>query len=260
MQELDIGHFSILFIDKEEKKIAASQAVPTSAPAYNEVNTGNTSTSVTATEQNSALSSVTNEEEKTEDVTSKQTTAIQKELLTKQPKDSTATSVPVLINDEQIMPVEKEEKESVVVREQKKSEPVITEAPTEEKKTLRDKIFGMFRKKSKDEKNEASPVEEKNHVHKQANLAEYLSIRFSIPTNAMMGIRGAKLTLTNKSSETIVKATIVVIYYNDNNELLDKKMVSFARLEAGKSLTIPILDHATATHLDYNIISVAGEN
>jgi hypothetical protein len=75
----------------------------------------------------------------------------------------------------------------------------------------------------------------------------------------MMGIHGAKATLVNRSSETITKASVEVQYYNDDNELLQKKTISFGKIEAKGSQTIAIPDHPSATKVDYSVISVTGK-
>lgn len=74
----------------------------------------------------------------------------------------------------------------------------------------------------------------------------------------MMGIKGAKLSLTNRSSETVAKAVVEVSYYNEENELLQTKTVTVSNIGAGKTGAVTIPDHSFADHLDYKIISVTG--
>ncbi|MDB5207758.1 MAG: hypothetical protein JWR72_2833 [Flavisolibacter sp.] len=74
----------------------------------------------------------------------------------------------------------------------------------------------------------------------------------------MMGIKGAKASLTNRSTEAIAKATVEVQYYNEDNELLQTKTVSFSNIGAKKTATVSIPDHSFADHLDYKIVSVQG--
>ncbi|RYZ25538.1 MAG: hypothetical protein EOO10_18015 [Chitinophagaceae bacterium] len=164
-------------------------------------------------------------------------------------------------NDYEIVPEIKEESNPVV--EEKKSEPVAVEAPKEKKK-LRDKIADLFKKKPEEKKEEAVPAEEENgerrSVRREAgsNLAQLMTVKFAIPNDWMMGIKGAKATLANRSSETIVKAVVEVIYYNDDNDVLDKKTVSFSNIKSKQTQTISIPDHQTATRLEYNVVSATG--
>jgi len=164
-------------------------------------------------------------------------------------------------NDDEFVPEIKEENNPVI--EEKNSEPVTTEAPKEKKK-LRDKIADLFRKKPEEKKEEAKPAEEENgerrSVRREAgsNLAQLVTVKFAVPNDWMMGIKGAKATLTNRSSEIIVKAVVEVIYYNDDNDVLDKKTVSFANIKSKQAQTISIPDHQTATRLEYNVVSATG--
>jgi hypothetical protein len=145
--------------------------------------------------------------------------------------------------------------ETVAVPEETK------EAPQEKKKKLRDKFFDLFKKKSEEE---SRPVENENgervatRRESSANLAQMMHVRFDIPNDWMMGIKGAKATLVNRSSEKIKTASVEVLYYNDDNELLQKKVVTFGKIDAKESQTISIPDHSSATKVEYNVLSVTG--
>ena len=151
--------------------------------------------------------------------------------------------------------------ESQPAAEAKNAEPVTAEAPKEKKK-LRDKIADLFRKKP--EKEEAKPVEEaggeRRSVRREAgsNLAQMVTVRFEIPNDWMMGIKGAKASLKNNSSETIVKAVVEVVYYNDDGDQLDKRTISFSNIKSKQTQTVSIPDHQTATRLEYNVVSATG--
>ncbi len=114
---------------------------------------------------------------------------------------------------------------------------------------------------------EEKPVEEKrpepkNDISKPesraADLSHNVNVQFSYPANATAGIKDAKLTVSNRGAETIAQLTLVIQYYNSGNELKDEKKVSFGKLEAWKSFTVPLLDHTTANRLAYKIISAKG--
>ena len=138
-------------------------------------------------------------------------------------------------------------------------------APVEKKKKLRDKIFDLFKKKPETPQEETTPAETNSGERtasrrdESANLAQMVHVRFTVPNEWMMGIHGAKATLVNRSSETVQKATIEVQYFDDDNQLLQKKTVSFEKVGGKASKTIPIPDHPTATKVDYSVVSVSGK-
>ncbi|WP_121353047.1 hypothetical protein [Flavisolibacter nicotianae] len=157
------------------------------------------------------------------------------------------------------------QEEPVTKKEESTAAPAGTTAPQETKKKLRDKILDLFKKKPGEQKSEeAKPADNNNsertatHREAGANLAQMVSIRFDIPNDWMMGIKGAKAILVNRGSEKISKATVEVLYYNDDNELLQKKVINFSKIDGKESQTIAIPDHATATRVDYNVLSVTG--
>jgi hypothetical protein len=141
-----------------------------------------------------------------------------------------------------------------------------TAAPQEKKKKLRDKLFDIFRKKPEDAKQEETQPAETNpgertasRREESADLAQLVHVRFDVPNEWMMGIHGAKATLVNRSSETVQKATVELQYFDDDNKLLQKKIISFDKVGGKGSKTISIPDHPTATKVDYSIVSVAGK-
>ncbi|RYY00306.1 MAG: hypothetical protein EOO53_22260 [Gammaproteobacteria bacterium] len=140
-----------------------------------------------------------------------------------------------------------------------------TEAPKEKKK-LRDKIADLFKKKPAEKKEEAKPVEEESgrreatHRESGSSLAQMVTVRFTIPNEWMMGINGAKATLTNRGGEIITKAVIEVGYYNDDNEVLTRRTINFSNIKSKQSQTVSVPDHQTATRLEYNVISVTGSS
>ena len=90
-------------------------------------------------------------------------------------------------------------------------------------------------------------------------MASLMHVRFDIPNEWMMGIKGAKATLVNRNAETIQKAVVEVQYYDDDNNLLQKRTVSFEKVRGKDSKTISIPDHPTATRVDYSLLSVTGK-
>lgn len=198
--------------------------------------------------------------------TKRTTTAVKQSTVQKQP-ESLATNSPqknaATADKTTTVPVKEE---PVTPQEQTTASPAETAPPQEKKKKLRDKIFDIFRNKPEEPKTgEAQPSETTNgerrstHRESPANLAQMVSVRFTVPNDWMMGVRGAKATLVNRSSQKVDKATVEVLYYNDDNELLQKKIISFSKVDGKESQTIAIPDHPSATRVDYNLISVTGQ-
>jgi hypothetical protein len=133
---------------------------------------------------------------------------------------------------------------------------------TTEKKKIKDKFLGIFKKKPKEDNEQAKPAEEeggeRRSVRREANMAQSVTVRFTVPNDWMMGIKGATATLTNRSNEALVKAVVEVIYYNDDNVVLDKKTVSFNSVKSKQTQTVSIPDHQTATRLEYLVLSATG--
>jgi hypothetical protein len=76
----------------------------------------------------------------------------------------------------------------------------------------------------------------------------------------MLGIKGAKALLTNRSGETLVKAMVEVVYFNDDGDQLDKRTISFSDIKSKQTQTVSVPDHQTATRLEYNVVSATGAN
>ena len=140
----------------------------------------------------------------------------------------------------------------------------VTAKATKEKKKLRDKFLDLFRKKPAEKNEDAKPVEEedgnRNSTRRESgsNLAQMVTVKFTIPNSWMMGIKGAKATLTNRSSEVVAKALVEVVYYNEDNDVVDKRTISFTDIKSKQTKAVAVADHSTATRLEYNVISAVG--
>ena len=156
-------------------------------------------------------------------------------------------------------PVVKEEVKPV---SEDRQETTATEAP--KKKKLRDKIFDIFKKKPDEKPEEAKPAENDNGGRQStrreagSSLTQMVTVRFDIPNSWMMGIKGAKATLTNKSSETVSKAVVEVKYYNDENDLLQTRTIVFTNIKSKSTQTVSVPEHASATRLEYSVLSAVG--
>jgi len=71
----------------------------------------------------------------------------------------------------------------------------------------------------------------------------------------MMGIVNQKVKLTNKSSHTIETAIVEVIYYGEENNVIEKKKLSFSNISPKRSQTLPVPDHRMAMKADYKVVS-----
>src|SRR5205823_10165566 len=126
---------------------------------------------------------------------------------------------------------------------------IITTSP-QKKRTLGERLAGLF---NKGKKAEEKPVEEPQRItpfpgyterksrHRgeasssttgtenssttgMENLADLIQVTSNQPTdNWMLGVHGLKLTVHNKNNETVKTVVVEVRYYNDQNELLEKK-------------------------------------
>ncbi|MDQ3683709.1 MAG: FxLYD domain-containing protein [Bacteroidota bacterium] len=155
-------------------------------------------------------------------------------------------------------------------------EPVVA-APKEKKKTLAEKIDGFFdklgtkkqeRPVSEDQSKTPTDGAERKSTRRNdetktpvevVDFASLIDITANNPDNWMMGVKGLKLTLRNRSNETIKTATVEVRYYNEQNSLLEKKLVYFNNVAPKKSLTVAAPDQRMADHADYRLLSVSNK-
>jgi P pilus assembly chaperone PapD len=140
---------------------------------------------------------------------------------------------------------------------------------------LKERVSELFKKRNPDEAMENSqskPAENKNgertatrrNYNAEANVVVTdVSDQVEIKTNKiadswMMGVKNLKLTLSNRSKLTINSAKVEVLYYSEQNNLLDKKILSFSNIPPGKSQTVPAPDQRLADHIEYKILSANG--
>ena len=154
-------------------------------------------------------------------------------------------------------------------------EEVVAEAPAEKKKTLKERVSELFKKRNPDEATENSqskPAENKNgertatrrNDDAEANVVVTdVSDQVEIKTNKiadswMMGVKNLKLTLSNRSKLTINSAKVEVQYYSEQNPLWVNIVLSFSNISPGKSQTVPAPDQRLADHIEYKILSANG--
>jgi hypothetical protein len=146
------------------------------------------------------------------------------------------------------------------------------QAPAEKKKTLKEKISDLFKKKNEaGTGEETKATENTGNERKATRRAEDdvtpsvtdISDQVEIKTNKisdswMMGVKNVKLTLYNRSNLTLNMAKAEVLYYSDQNTLLEKKIISFANIPPNKSQSLSIPDNRLADHIDYKVTSATG--
>jgi hypothetical protein len=103
----------------------------------------------------------------------------------------------------------------------------------------------------RDEEQSATIVDLSDQVQVRSNQS---------PADWMMGVQGLKLTLCNKSAAQLKNATVEVSYFSEQNDLLQKKTLSFSNIAPQKSQTVSAPDHRLADHVTYNVISATGES
>jgi hypothetical protein len=142
------------------------------------------------------------------------------------------------------------------------------------KKKLGEVIRGIFNKKEKQEEPKEETVMEapKPATNRQATkrnettedeseadnaaLAEMVDVFSNAPDNWMMGVTGLKVTLRNRNNVALQTAAVQVLYYDDNNELLDKKSIYFSNVPAKGRATMPAPDHKFADHVTFKVLAV----
>jgi hypothetical protein len=208
-------------------------------------------------------------------------------------KAQTVSSVPQVQNP---MPVEKttphiHESNSEVntPTPQVKQQP---QQPTEKKKKLGEVLKGIFAKKDRKEEpkiesetpvsqdprpatnrqasrrdedsrpGEANNSNEKSNNSNEVNSAELMQqvdVTSNAPDNWMLGVKNLKITLRNRSNITIQSASVTVSYYDENNQLLEKKLVYFSNIAPKGRATVAAPDSKFADHVDYKLTTIAGK-
>jgi hypothetical protein len=203
-------------------------------------------------------------------------------------KSQTAPSVPSSQNS---MPIEKtnpniHNNNDVVLNEPEVKQQPKETAPEKKKEKFGDMIKSIFSKKDrKDEtKNNQVVVEDpKPANNRQAtrrdaaddnssgnntpasneanavNLTEQIDLTSNAPDSWMMGVKNLKITLRNRSNVTIQTASVLVSYYNENNDLLEKKLVYFNNVAPKSKAVASAPDSKFADHVDYKLASASAK-
>ena len=202
-------------------------------------------------------------------------------------KGQTNSSVPQVQNS---MPVEKTNSNihntnsDVASGEPETKQQSKENIPAEKKKKLGDVIKGIFSKKENKEKpknNETVLEDPKPATNRQAtkrepdntssndspasneistaSLMDQIDLSSNAPENWMMGVKNLKITLRNRSNVTIQAASVSVNYYDENNQLLEKKLVYFSNIAPKAKAMAAAPDHKFADHIDFKLVSVSAK-
>jgi hypothetical protein len=167
---------------------------------------------------------------------------------------------------------------TAVTKEVTKDEEEVAATTPQKKKKLGEKMDGFLdqfkRKKTgttaeeqqkpvsgqEASKRKLSPKEEATtSVPENVNPADFIDVtKKETQDNWMMGVHGLKFTLRNRGNE-VLKTAIEVRYYNEQNELLQKKVLNVANIPPKKSVTVSAPDHRLADHTDYQLLTVSSQ-
>jgi hypothetical protein len=183
-------------------------------------------------------------------------------------KETAKKTTPVLVQNK---PVEQPEEKPVLVPTEEKTEGAVAEAPKQKRKSLKQILGGLFKKNKNEESAQGNPKPADNNNNERnatrrdeetaatIDLADQVDVKMNKAADDwMMGVQDLKLTVYNRSNATLKDAAIEVLYYSDQNDLLQKKTLHFSNIGPKKSQTLPAPDHRLADHVDYKILSASG--
>jgi hypothetical protein len=172
----------------------------------------------------------------------------------------------------QATPTVHTEQKGTALPAEEKNQPVVTEAPKEKKRSLKQLFGGLFKKNKRDEATQETRSADNSDNQRNStqrgeeSIPALVDISDAVDVKAnkdnddwMMGVQGLKLTLYNRSTMTLKNASVEVLYYSEQNNLLQKKLINFSNIPSGKSQVIAAPDHRLADHVDYKILSATGE-
>ena len=92
-----------------------------------------------------------------------------------------------------------------------------------------------------------------------ANLMEQVDITSNAPDNWMMGVKNLKITLRNRSNVTIQTASVLVSYYNENDDLVEKKLIYFSNVAPKSRAIATAPDSKFADHVDFKLTTISAK-
>lgn len=153
--------------------------------------------------------------------------------------------------------------------------------PVEKKRKLREVIKNIFSKKEEPKNNQVvlenpKPANNRQATRRDADdnssnsnpgsneintasLMEQVVLSSNAPDNWMMGVKNLKITLQNRSNVAIQTASVTVNYYDENNQLLEKKLIYFNNVFPKARTTIAAPDHKFADHVDFKLTTISAK-
>lgn len=179
------------------------------------------------------------------------------------------------------------EEKTVVTKEPQIIQPKEETRQPPKKKKLGEVIKGIFTKKDKNEEpknndvvvEDPRPADNRQATRRNENevkenketqeppvtskevsttaLADQIDLSSNAGDNWMLGVKNLKITLRNRSNVTIQTASVQVNYYDENNRLLEKKLVYFSNVAPKAKISIAAPDNKFADHVDYKLVTVS---
>lgn len=146
---------------------------------------------------------------------------------------------------------------SIFTKKDKKEEPqnddVVMEDPKPADNRQAQKRNGSDVKENKEFREPSDDDADDN----SALLASQIEITSNAGDNWMLGVRNLKITIRNRSNVTIQAASVQVNYYDENNRLLEKKLVYFSNVMPKGKATAAAPDNKFADHVDFKLVTVS---
>lgn len=91
-------------------------------------------------------------------------------------------------------------------------------------------------------------------------ISDLVDVSSNAPDSWMMGVTGLKVTVRNRSGAVLQSASVEVLYYDQNNKLLDKKTLYFNGVQPKGRQTQAAPDHKWADHIDLKLGTVTAKD
>lgn len=146
---------------------------------------------------------------------------------------------------------------NIFAKKDKKEEPQNNEVVLENPKPADNR---QAQRRGTDETTTNDQPSEKPSEISTAALAGQIDIYTNSNDNWMMGVKNLKVTLRNRSNVTIQTASVTVNYYNENNELLEKKLIYFNNVGPKTKAVVTAPDNKWADHVDFKLAAVSAKD
>lgn len=118
-----------------------------------------------------------------------------------------------------------------------------------ERRTFFQKILDLFRSKENTNATTGAKL--------AGDITDYLDVKVNTTNYKWLkGVQGLTLTMVNRSTKTIVNATVNVVYLNKDNNIMEKNSIRFRNIRPNKAQTIAAADHPFADHAGYEIVAI----